>query len=564
MSEFLPCRNQSPNSRAGAGNRPASMASCQNGVSMTLSPKPMAPSHGSEYGANASSEIVTAATTHGSGTWGSDPSTPPAARGPYAHLLNTNTPPTDAEAATLRRIVQGANTKLAPLDEAIRKLEATLEQFKARRAPLQDFLDAHCPVLSPLRRIPDDVLREIFTHVGGTFEENYRLGAICCQWRRVSHGMPFLWRGIEVTAKKPESEQLRVLWQLERAKLVPLHLSLEFVAREWEKDKSTRDASDILDTLFPHFLRCDDMYMSLEEEHVNEMADLQVALPRVKSLRIHMQWLPPRMAPIFGTLVSLKKLSLHTWVGIPDAVLLALPWQQLRICSLGELSRYAIMQILPLLPTDAQLTLTMCHPYVGDTPPDSVHTSIATLTFEDCTPRFTNPLLAILHAPRLTKLDFARNSDEQSPEQLDIIAQFLLRTQHALTHLALYLPVPTPADPLEELLSSESLQTVKNLKLVFDDRGKPEDELAEAVIEFLADHPNAMSALHSLAVSAARRLDDEPFIDLWASRRDTLRVLRLESRRWGSADRVVLCPAAVEVLRGDGLDIIVSDYLNSW
>ncbi|KAJ7104919.1 hypothetical protein C8R44DRAFT_566289, partial [Mycena epipterygia] len=76
--------------------------------------------------------------------------------------LNTNEPPEDPEVTFVLAVVSKIAPRLACLDHEILQLRNQLEQLEAKRVPLSSFLAQNNVILSPLRRIPSEVLGEIF------------------------------------------------------------------------------------------------------------------------------------------------------------------------------------------------------------------------------------------------------------------------------------------------------------------------------------------------------------------------------------------------------------------
>ncbi|KAJ7643750.1 hypothetical protein FB45DRAFT_861347 [Roridomyces roridus] len=150
---------------------------------------------------------------------------------PFADKLNTNYAPSDSEVEQLRALLQEPLAELARLD--------------AKRASLQAGIEAHRALLSPIRRIPEDIVREIFISClpedhdafMDVTEAPMLLGRICGLWRRVAHSTPRLWTSVYIPplpenfdAFYPEAIE-RILatllkaW-LERSMDCPLSLSL--------------------------------------------------------------------------------------------------------------------------------------------------------------------------------------------------------------------------------------------------------------------------------------------------------------------------------------------------
>ncbi|KAF8996810.1 hypothetical protein BDQ17DRAFT_1203197, partial [Cyathus striatus] len=87
-------------------------------------------------------------------------------------------------------------------DDAIRALEAELSNFQSRLSNIRSFFDFHRSLLSPIRELPDELLREIFGHVisgdaidiGSHRNQMWDLLQVCIRWRNVVQDTPPLWR----------------------------------------------------------------------------------------------------------------------------------------------------------------------------------------------------------------------------------------------------------------------------------------------------------------------------------------------------------------------------------
>ncbi|KAJ7643753.1 hypothetical protein FB45DRAFT_1052643 [Roridomyces roridus] len=118
---------------------------------------------------------------------------------PFTDKLNTNFVPSDSEVAQMQALLQEPVAELARLD-------AIISQLATQRASLQAVVDTHRALLSPIRRIPEDILREIFVsclpedHDAfiDVTEEPMLLGHICELWRRVAHSTPRLWNSVYI------------------------------------------------------------------------------------------------------------------------------------------------------------------------------------------------------------------------------------------------------------------------------------------------------------------------------------------------------------------------------
>lgn len=116
---------------------------------------------------------------------------------PAPHLLDTNDVPTLEESRAIRAII-------AEKRQALDKVKEDMERLRIEEESMQDFLSKHEAILSPARRMPRDIVAEIFTHVGreplGPLSKSapLTLGWICSGWRSIAITTPCLWSSIPV------------------------------------------------------------------------------------------------------------------------------------------------------------------------------------------------------------------------------------------------------------------------------------------------------------------------------------------------------------------------------
>ncbi|KAK0504500.1 hypothetical protein EDD18DRAFT_1276436 [Armillaria luteobubalina] len=76
--------------------------------------------------------------------------------------LKNNIPPLDLEMIDIRDSLQKLRQSLVEVDEEIELLSQTMEKLKSRRADISKAISKHHCVLSPIRRLPPEMLSEIF------------------------------------------------------------------------------------------------------------------------------------------------------------------------------------------------------------------------------------------------------------------------------------------------------------------------------------------------------------------------------------------------------------------
>ncbi|KAJ7634595.1 hypothetical protein FB45DRAFT_1056605 [Roridomyces roridus] len=138
-------------------------------------------------------------------------------RSPFASWLGTNYCPTVGETAELKAFLAEPLLQMKCLENKITGMRQALNKLLEEREELQTYLHAHTALFSPIRRMPADVMQEIFlaclpTHrncVMDVSEAPLLLGRICSAWRTLSLATPRLWSSLHIVdrGKLPEESE---------------------------------------------------------------------------------------------------------------------------------------------------------------------------------------------------------------------------------------------------------------------------------------------------------------------------------------------------------------------
>ncbi|KAK6977489.1 hypothetical protein R3P38DRAFT_2666234 [Favolaschia claudopus] len=154
---------------------------------------------------------------------------------PFTHYFLSNYAPNDQEIAAIRAFV--APAFITPYSEELSRLQALIDKLSIERDQLKDYVDAHKALISPVRQIPEDILREIF-HACLPTSRNARmstsdapllLGHICRGWRNIVMSTPTLWTSIHIHLDFLTASNQRLagaMHWLNRTVSSPLSLSL--------------------------------------------------------------------------------------------------------------------------------------------------------------------------------------------------------------------------------------------------------------------------------------------------------------------------------------------------
>ncbi|KAF7334830.1 hypothetical protein MSAN_02369700 [Mycena sanguinolenta] len=125
---------------------------------------------------------------------------------PIVSRLGTNYCPTDKEILELNALLVEPTLRLKGLDDEITKLQKAIDKLAEERGRVAAYVEAHKALLSPVRRLPLDIIQELFvaclpTHrncVMSASEAPVLLGRVCSSWRAISLSTPRLWSSLHV------------------------------------------------------------------------------------------------------------------------------------------------------------------------------------------------------------------------------------------------------------------------------------------------------------------------------------------------------------------------------
>ncbi|KAJ7785659.1 hypothetical protein B0H16DRAFT_1354385 [Mycena metata] len=167
---------------------------------------------------------------------------------PFASRLGTNYCPLDEEASEIQRLLKEPLSRLKGIDDKIAELQKAIDELTEEHRSVSTYVEAHKALLSPLRRLPLDIIQEIFvaclpTHrncVMSAVEAPMLLGRICSSWRALSLSTPRLWARLHIAEPDPPGHWQTPIYAaqytqriantitwLGRSGICPLSISLE-------------------------------------------------------------------------------------------------------------------------------------------------------------------------------------------------------------------------------------------------------------------------------------------------------------------------------------------------
>lgn len=126
------------------------------------------------------------------------------------HLSHSRFVPMGEGEHFLQKSIQQIKSTVESVENEIIRLRRSLAELEDYRARLYDDITRHQAVLSPVHKLPPEILAEIFLHAadgsslvwprknGSDVEMPLLLGRICSYWRTVTHALPLLWSKIRL------------------------------------------------------------------------------------------------------------------------------------------------------------------------------------------------------------------------------------------------------------------------------------------------------------------------------------------------------------------------------
>ncbi|TDL23842.1 hypothetical protein BD410DRAFT_787137 [Rickenella mellea] len=125
------------------------------------------------------------------------------------HLLNTTRVPTAAEADTVRQIIEESYGELSKLRNQVDAFRNKLSNLLAKCELLEKRIEVHEAIVAPIRRLPQEVLSEIFLHCLPSRDNDLNifpfkeapllLCRVCSYWRVIARRTPPLWSTLTIS-----------------------------------------------------------------------------------------------------------------------------------------------------------------------------------------------------------------------------------------------------------------------------------------------------------------------------------------------------------------------------
>ncbi|KAJ6467967.1 hypothetical protein C8R47DRAFT_1325889 [Mycena vitilis] len=220
----------------------------------------------------------------------------------HLQLLSNNEPPEETELLSIRSVTSNDASRLISLDEEIALLRTRLKQLEDSRDSMSRLHRESIAILSPLRRMPAEILLEIFSwtmppiavirHRGKlnlTRSSPWVLTHICRRWRSVSISDPSLWSLVAINYSTNSDpwlafSQSMVKNQIARARKLKIH----FYGHE---PSDSRPQVGMLQLLAKYSTQWEELSLGLTAALVPVLAGVRDCIPSLR--RLYIQWESP-------------------------------------------------------------------------------------------------------------------------------------------------------------------------------------------------------------------------------------------------------------------------------
>ncbi|KAF7371099.1 F-box domain-containing protein [Mycena sanguinolenta] len=219
-------------------------------------------------------------------------------------LLTTNQPPEDSDTPFIQAVVSESDPRLAYLEAEIAKLQDQLKPLEEERLSLLTYRAQNRAILSPIRRIPPEILSDIFwwtlppiedARQNAPYEAHnipWLLTHISSRWRAICIATPSLWSRIVVNyveihqmsrSRRPSSAPHLALiaTQIQRSRKLKIHFY-------GSPEMDSRPQIQMFELLMQHSSRWEELSLGLTTEIFPLLISLHDRLPSLE--RLWVQW----------------------------------------------------------------------------------------------------------------------------------------------------------------------------------------------------------------------------------------------------------------------------------
>ncbi|KAJ8093474.1 hypothetical protein PM082_020331 [Marasmius tenuissimus] len=490
-----------------------------------------------------------------------------------------------ADRNVVTQLLRNAETEMKGYQTEISRLKTLIYSLESKRDALKKNADRYQSLLSPIRRMPPEILLSIFKFACNENELHYQyelpevvvLSMVCGGWREMAISTPALWSNLEITFTSDKSKN-RFLhnWTkifMKRSSHSPLDITLNFPSYHLSP-KGLRP----LDTLVRNCGRWRNMSIFLSPPFFpNSSFDpIRAKVPLLQSLEFRddseetsTEMMPPLRC--LSVAPSLHTLRISPNLLDPDE--LTIPWNQIRVLSLHNVHSIDAMAFLEKCSSVVELELFHVgqgHPLVGHMVSDTITSlSLVNIIEEEDVDDF----LAYTTLPNLTHLRINAVDDDDVESiwrdwDTDALTEFLDRSACNLTVFHL---TRAPVDD-DQILSV--LKLMPALQCLHIEETPDDDDriITQAFLEGLTVDPGCSSLLYPTTTPLVPDLAELKLgisADLWEDGAAVQEAfLKMLSSRWLPGDSSpttevpTVCLQTVEIVVSSKESLQVLEPLN--
>ncbi|KAJ7595318.1 hypothetical protein C8J56DRAFT_922089 [Mycena floridula] len=318
-----------------------------------------------------------------------------------------------AISAMAEQDLQRCLSQIRHYEKEKRRLDGLLMFLENQKTALERVKDDCKSLGAPIRRIPREVLRNIFVLLEGKSQfghvisvEGFQVAAVCRHWRTVALSTRSLWSDIIIQDSIPEDAQ-QLLVGLDRI----FQLSGSHPLRVLVECDSASDNSELADRLLQQSHRW--KHATFVDDYDLFFPATSLSLPIIETLGIHIDSILGR-AVLWPPTPNLRTLTIHggtisyeTWSTLPNLVI---PTHDLGVTVshlvLSNIPLNMMLQFITRCPSLISLEIREIPvTTLENTPLTACNSTITALSTVGCYYPFIKALFEQLHCPKLTSVD---------------------------------------------------------------------------------------------------------------------------------------------------------------
>ncbi|KAJ6592319.1 hypothetical protein DFH09DRAFT_1415389 [Mycena vulgaris] len=253
-------------------------------------------------------------------------------------ILATNRPPLHPEILYIRRVVAAERARKTRLDAQIAALEASLDRLTEDRRILEAEIQKHEDTLSPLRRIPPELLSLVFAFARPADSDAdpapWTVSHVSRRWRTIAVSQTALWASVVLDMDKDRTTTpFRLETHLQRSGNMPLVISLVF-----RQDEYTERDAGLLDVVASYCARWETVRFVGRPLLYSKLARIRGQIPILRDLDVTLNLYDEdedQPVDIFELAPNLRKATVNA--GGWRAATIMLPFPQLQRYCAGDI-----------------------------------------------------------------------------------------------------------------------------------------------------------------------------------------------------------------------------------